>query len=142
VPFRYLCDPLFLACVIVYFVNRFVLKSIWETGFIHAHLNDLICIPFWVPVMLWVERRLGLRRSDEPPEAVEIIIPLVFWSWVFEVYLPGTKLFGRYCVADYRDVFYYAAGALAAAIFYRWWYGNGGDGESLTAARSPVRPQT
>ena len=62
--FRYLRDPLFLACVVVYFVNRFVLKAVWEAGFVHTHLNDLICVPFWVPIMLWVERRsLKLRAT-------------------------------------------------------------------------------
>jgi hypothetical protein len=52
-------------------------------------------------------------------------IPLVLWSWLFEVVLPRTELFGRYCVADPADVFYYAVGALGAAVFWRWWYGNG-----------------
>jgi hypothetical protein len=127
VRFRYLRDPLFLACVLVYFINRFVLKSVWETGFVHEGLNDLICIPFWVPVMLWAERRLGLRRDDRPPGAIEVIIPLIVWSWLFEMVLPRTELFGRYCVADHRDVLYYAAGALGAAIFWRWWYGDGVD---------------
>ena len=141
--YRYLRDPLFLACVLAYLVNRLVLKAVWKTGFVHEHLNDLICVPFWVPVMLWAERRLGLRRDDGPPEAVEIVIPLVVWSWVFEVVLPGTELFGRYCVADHRDVLCYAAGALGAAVFWRWWYGdvtNGGQGspgpaESLECKR-------
>jgi hypothetical protein len=124
VRFRYLWDPLFITCVLVYFVNRLVLKAVWETGFVHEHLNDLICIPFWVPVMVWVERHLGLRADDGPPEAMEVIIPLILWSWLFEIVLPRTELFGRYCVADHRDVFYYAAGALAAAVFWRWWYGD------------------
>jgi hypothetical protein len=125
VRFRYLRDPLFLACVLVYFINRFALKAIWPTGFVHEGLNDLICIPFWVPVMLWVERRFGLRHDDGPPEAVEVVVPLVLWSWLFEVVLPRTALFSGYCVADHRDVFCYAAGALGAAVFWRWWYGAG-----------------
>jgi hypothetical protein len=125
VPFRYLRDPLFLACVLVYFVNRLVLKAIWESGFVHDHLNDLICLPMWVPVMLWVERGIGLRRDDGPPDAVEIAVPLVLWSWAFEIALPQTGLFGRYCVADHRDVLYYSAGALGGAAFWRWRYGDG-----------------
>lgn len=123
--FRYLRDPLFLACVLTYFVNRFILKSIWTTGFVHEYLNDVICIPFWVPLMLWTERRFGLRRHDGPPEAVEVIIPLVMWSWLFEFVLPRTELFSGYCVADHRDVLAYAAGALGAAVLWRLWYGEG-----------------
>lgn len=121
-PFRYLRDPLFLVSVGVYFVNRLVLKPIWNTGFLHEHLNDLICIPFWVPVMLWTERRVGLRRHDGPPQVVEVVIPLIVWVWAFEVILPTTDWFGRYCVADERDIFWYAVGAAAAWAFWRWWY--------------------
>jgi hypothetical protein len=122
-PFRYLRDPLFVACVVVYVVNRLVLKRVWTDRFVHEHLNDLICIPFWVPVMLWCLRRVGLRRHDGPPEVVEVIVPLVVWSWVFELLLPQTELFGGYCVADYRDILWYAAGALGAALFWWWHYG-------------------
>lgn len=108
----------------VYFLNRFVLKRVWETGFVHDHLNDLICLPFWVPVMLWVERRTGLRGHDGPPEVVEIVIPLVAWAWVFEVLLPAAGWLGEWCVADERDILWYTAGAVAAGVFWRWWYGS------------------
>jgi hypothetical protein len=122
VPFLYLRDPLFLMCVTTYFVNRLVLKQIWTSGFVHEHLNDLICIPFWVPIMLFAQRRLGLRDQDGRPSASELVIPLVIWSWVFEIILPRTDLFGNWCVADYLDVMYYSLGALLAALFWRWWY--------------------
>jgi hypothetical protein len=122
VPFLYLRDPLFLVCVATYFVNRLVLKQIWTSGFVHEHLNDLICIPFWVPIMLFAQRRLGLRDQNGRPSAGELVIPLVIWSWVFEIILPRTELFGNWCVADYLDVMYYSLGALLAALFWRWWY--------------------
>jgi hypothetical protein len=125
VRFLYLRDPLFLACVATYFVNRLVLKAIWKTGFVHAHLNDLICIPFWVPIMLWGQRHFRLRRTDGPPDASEIIIPLIVWSWVFEVILPASGLLGELCVADHRDILWYSVGALGAGVFWRWWYGDG-----------------
>lgn len=121
-PFLYLRDPLFLLCVATYFVNRFVLKKVWDSGFVHEHLNDLICIPFWVPIMLFAQRRLGLRAGDESPRAGELVIPLLIWSWLFEIILPRTELMAGYCVADYLDIVYYAAGTLVAALFWRWWY--------------------
>jgi hypothetical protein len=123
VNFRYLGDPLFLFCVGLYFVNRFIFKKIWLSGFAHEHLNDLICIPFWVPIMLFVQRRLGLRDGDDSPRPSEIIIPLIMWSWIFEVILPNTEWFRDYCVADYLDILSYTVGALGAAIIWRWWYG-------------------
>jgi hypothetical protein len=121
--FLYLRDPLFLFCVAVYFVNRFVFKCIWPTGFVHEHMNDLICIPFWVPIMLFIQRRVGWRNGDYSPQPGEIIIPLILWSWIFEIVLPQTDWFGELCVADHLDVLYYALGALIAAVFWRSWYG-------------------
>lgn len=154
--FRYLRDPLFVTSVVIYFVNRLVLKRVWTEGFLHDHLNDILCIPVWVPVMLWTVRRLGLRRHDEPPDAIEVIVPLVVWSWTFEILLPGSELLGRYCTADHRDVLYYAAGAFGAAVFWRCWYGNSPADIShdsdpseiapyclaVNAASRPVRPAT
>jgi glycopeptide antibiotics resistance protein len=120
--FFYLRDPLFLTCVVIYFINRFVLKNIWETGFVHEHANDLICIPFWVPIMLFAQRRLGFRADDEPPRAGELIVALIVWSWVFEIALPRSLLFGDYCVADVWDIVFYTIGTLLGALFWKWWY--------------------
>jgi len=124
VHFSYLKDPLFLFCLALYFVNRLILKAIWQDGFVHEHLNDLICIPFWVPIMLFAQRKVGLRWTDDSPRASEIVIPLIVWSWVFEIILPQTELFRDYCFADHWDIFYYALGALLAGLFWRWWYGS------------------
>jgi hypothetical protein len=121
--FAFLRDPLFLVSVGLYFVNRFAIKPFIHGGFFHAHLNDLICIPFWVPIMVYLQRRIGLRSFEAPPQVHEIIIPLIIWSWTFEFLLPQTACFGGWCAADYRDVIYYAAGAAGAAVFWRWWYG-------------------
>lgn len=120
--FLYLRDPLFLACLLLYFLNRWLFKAIWSDGFVHDHLNDLICIPFWVPIMLWGERRLGLRESDGPPLASEIVLPLFVWSWFFEIVLPQSGLAGNRAVSDYLDVLYYSLGASLAAGFWVWWY--------------------
>ena len=121
--FLYLRDPLFLLCVVTYFVNRLVLKAIWKEGFVHEHLNDLICIPFWVPIMLFAQRKLGLRDGDGPPRPGELVIPLVVWSWLFEILLPAVDSLGDRFVADPLDVLYYSLGALLSGIFWTWWYG-------------------
>jgi hypothetical protein len=122
VRFHYLRDPLFLVCVGAYFVNRWVLKRIWDGGFLHEHFNDLICIPFWVPIMLWMQRTVGMRPRDDVPHAHEVVIPLLLWSWVFEFLLPANSYFSRWCTRDYLDIVYYALGALLAALFWTWWY--------------------
>jgi hypothetical protein len=125
VRFLYLRDPLFLLCAATYLVNRLVLKAIWQAGFVHEHLNDLICIPIWVPVMLFAQRKLGLRGGDAVPRPSELVIPLVVWSYVFEVLLPATPCLGTCCVGDHLDILYYSLGALLAGVFWKWWYGHG-----------------
>jgi len=65
--FRYLRDPLFLFAVVAFLVNRFVLEQIWTSGFVHNHVNDLLCVAFLVPVMLTLMKWCGLRRDDGPP---------------------------------------------------------------------------
>ncbi len=120
VRFRYLRDPLFLGCVALYVVNRWILKSIWADGFVHDHLNDLICIPFWVPMMLWTARRLGLRAHDGAPTASEIVVPLVVWSFVFEVWLPHTEALRGRTVGDPADVLWYAIGSMIGVVWWHW----------------------
>jgi hypothetical protein len=119
---RYLRDPLFLFCLALYFVNRWWLKRLFPAGFFHDSLNDLICIPFWVPIMLWLMRRAGLRDNDAPPQWYEILLPVLVWSAVFEVVLPRLGPFQRLAIADPADVLCYVLGALGAALFWRRWY--------------------
>jgi len=121
--FRYLKDPLFLTCLALYFINRWVLKPLLPVGFFPNHLNDLICLPFWVPIMIFGLRKLGLRPDDRSPHSYEILIPLLLWSVVFELYLPQVSCFRHLATADPIDILYYTLGGLAAygfwAIYYR-----------------------
>ncbi len=120
--FRYLKDPLFLFCVTLYFVNRWILKPYFSNAFSRDSLNDVICIPFWVPIMLFIMKITYLRKTDDPPSCSEIIIPLVIWSWVFEAYLPFTPFFRKLATSDFKDVLSYTIGACLAAVFWKLWY--------------------
>lgn len=120
--FRYLRDPLFLCCVALYFANRLVFEPLLPGRFWCSYVNDLICIPFWVPIMLWLMRRLRLRADDAPPRAHEIIVPLLMWSAVFELWLPRTRAFARLATGDPYDILCYTAGALAATLVWQATY--------------------
>jgi hypothetical protein len=120
--FRYLRDPLFLFCVALYFLNRWLLKPYFSSVFLHSYLNDVICIPFWVPIMVWGMRKLRLRADDEPPQWYEIIIPLLLWSFVFESWLPRMPAFRHLATADPNDILAYTAGATVASLFWQWYY--------------------
>jgi len=121
-PFKYLKDPLFLVCFIAYCVQRCLNSLDASTPFLCSYLNDLICIPFWVPIMLYALKRLGLRRHDGPPEDFEIIIPLLLWSFLFEVLIPGMPSWSIPTWADPYDVLSYCVGGLAASFFWNMYY--------------------
>jgi hypothetical protein len=120
--FKYLADPLFLFCFTLYFVNRCVLKPHFHNAFLHDSLNDVICIPFWIPIMLFIMRKMRLRKDDAPPRGSEILIPLILWSWFFEAYLPFVPFFKHLATSDYQDILRYTEGALFAASFWNIWY--------------------
>ena len=120
--FRYLLDPLFLICVGMYVVNRWGIEPWMAGSFFTNHLNDLICIPFCVPIMLFLLRRLRLRPDDDPPQACEIVLPLILWSVAFEVWLPTFPVFHRLATPDYRDVLFYAVGALVSGLWWNKYY--------------------
>ncbi len=126
-PYRYVRDPLFLFCLVLYFVNRWLLKPLLPGTFFHNSLNDLICIPFWVPILLWMMRRTGLRTDDAPPQWYEILIPLILWSWVFEGVLPFSRFFQHRATSDPTDIEFYTLGALLASLFWQKWYAASSD---------------
>ena len=81
-----------------------------------------LCIPFWIPIVLWIQRRLGLRDHDDPPQTHEVVIPLLVIAFVFEVVLPSTQTWSGLAVPDPGDVVCYAAGALASVGCWTWFY--------------------
>jgi len=120
--FRYLTDPLFLLCLALYSLNRWVLKPYFPNEFSQNYFNDLICLPFWIPIMLFIMKKIGLRADDAPPGGAEILIPLLLWSWLFEAYLPNIQAFKGVAIADHVDILCYAVGGLIAAIAWRLYY--------------------
>ncbi len=120
--FAYLKDPLFLVTVAAYLLNRLLLKRIWPAGFVHDHVNDLLCVPLVTPMIAWAAARLRVRGHDGPPCWHEVLIPIIVISIVFEIALPLAPIGARPAVPDPLDVLCYLAGGLAAAVWWRWWY--------------------
>lgn len=134
--FLYIRDPLFISCLIMYWLNRWVLKPLTTGGIFHTSLNDLMCIQFWVPLMLWGMRRFGLRSDDRPPQWYGILIPLVWWSFIFEWWIPRSAPFRGLTVSDPYDIVSYAVGALVAALFWHWRYRERATIDALTSHES------
>jgi hypothetical protein len=113
--FDYLLDQLFLVAAGGYGLNRWLLKPLIPSPFLHGHFNDLLLIPAALPVVLWVQRLVGLRNHDLSPSWAEMGLHLVVWSVICE--LIGPRILHR-GTADVWDVVAYAAGGLAACL---WW---------------------
>ncbi len=116
--FRYLRDSLFLTGCAAYVINRWLVKPHLHAGFLHSQFNDFWLIPCALPPILWLHRRLGLRRNDLAPQISEITLHLVFWSALFEWIGPK---FVRHTTGDPLDVIAYVAGAVVAGL---WWQRN------------------
>lgn len=120
--FKYLRDTLFWTSVTIYILNRFIIKplTIGRIDFFHCYLNDLICIPFCLPIVLFLTRKVGLRRHDEPPDVYELCFYLLLWSFMFEFVGPSYGRYFNYPVADPWDILCYAIGCLVAGIYWNF----------------------
>ena len=113
--FRYAADPLCVLACVAYVVGRWWLRQYIHAGFWHDQFTDLLLIPAALPVMLWLQRRLGLRTNDARPTWSEIGFHLAVWSIAAEVAAP---LLFKSATADWRDALAYGCGAVLAG---GWW---------------------
>ena len=113
--FGYLRDLLFLVAVSGYALNRWLLGTLSASAFLHGHLDDLLMLPAALPVVLWLQRFLGLRAHDNPPSWTEMAFHLVVWSVICEFIGPHWLHHGT---ADVWDVVAYATGGVVACL---WW---------------------
>ena len=123
--FAYLHDRLFQISLAAYTLNRLVLKShlgflhhsrfhfLWS--FSHSHFDDLLLIPAALPVMLWVQRLLGVRLHDRAPGWLEMFAHLAIWSVMCKFVGPFLLHIGT---PDPCDVLMFAIGGIAACF---WW---------------------
>ena len=116
-PYSPARDALWLASLALFALNKWWIKPNFDGALWHSYLNDLLCLPVWMPICVWVFAKLKLR-DDAPPRALEIAVCLLFWSWVFEVLLPQTNVFGKFSAGDPFDVLAYAIGGVLGWI---WW---------------------
>ncbi len=117
-PFRYLADPICIASLIIYPINRFYLKPHHIGGwFTHGYLNDVLCLPMFVPMILYLQHLLGLRPHRRYPRVWEIVQAWAAFSIVFQLITPRfPKLF--ITAGDPYDMIAYAVGGVLAG----WWW--------------------
>lgn len=104
-----------MACGL-YVLNRWWLRDHAGGAFLHSYFNDLLLVPASLPIVLWVQRYLGVRSGNQQPRWREIGLHLLVWSVAAEVIMPHFTL---QATGDWRDVLAYAAGAAGAGC---WWH--------------------
>jgi hypothetical protein len=113
--FGYWRDPLCLLACALYALNRFWMRAHIGGPFLVGYFNDLLLIPAALPLLLWAQRRLGVREDDTRPRWSEIALHFVVWSIIAEAIMPRLS---THSVGDWRDVIAYGVGAVAAGC---WW---------------------
>jgi hypothetical protein len=113
--FSYCRDPIFLGACGLYVLNRWFLKPLFALPFLRGQFNDLLLIPCALPPLLWLHRKLGLRKDDAMPNTAEIAMHTLVWIFLCEGLSPR---YGR-GTADYLDAIAYAVGALLAGWSWR-----------------------
>ncbi len=130
-PYSPARDALWLGSVALVALNKVWIKPHFAGAFWHGSLNDVLCLPVWMPVMVWCFARFRWRDAA-PPRAPEIAACVLFWSVVFEVWLPQTDIFGHFAPGDPLDVLSYAGGGFVGWV---WW-------EFISKRRIRAAPET
>lgn len=142
-PFRYFADPICVASMACYALGRWYLKPQHLGGwFVHDYLNDLLCLPLFLPMSLGMQRLLRLRRHDAPPRLWEVLQHAVVFSVVFEVLLPRYPHTFRTTADPWDAVAYFVGGLFAWALWPRLARDEVAGHRSLASSStsSPVHP--
>ncbi len=122
--YRYCFDPVFLTAFVLYLLNRWLFKP-WSQG--HTTLfayygNDVLCIPFCLPPVLFVYRLLKMRRPYSYPTRFEMLSHLIIWSLFFK-WLGPSVIKGPFAwtSTDPWDVVAYSIGAIIAGFCWGTW---------------------
>ena len=107
-----------VASLIVYPINRFYLKPHHIGGwFTHGYLNDVLCLPLFVPMILYVQYVLGVRKHRDFPRLWEVFQSFLAFTLVFQFITPRfPKTF--ITAGDHYDIIAYFAGGLVACIYW------------------------
>lgn len=118
--FHFFGDPICLASMIIYAVNRWYLKPHHIGGaFTQGYVNDLLCLPLFLPLILGVQSLIRLRKHDAPPRMWEVVQHALIFSILFEVVLPGyPRQF--HTTADPWDAVAYLIGGVTAWFCWRF----------------------
>jgi hypothetical protein len=111
--FGYWRDPVFLVSLVLYIINRGLIKPHLHhySPFFHGHLDDALTAPVALPLYLFVYRWIGLRPDDAAPRWWEVLLHISVWCVFFEWFGPNYLHRG---VGDPIDAVSIATGGIVA----------------------------
>jgi hypothetical protein len=118
--FRYWRDPVFLAGLLLYAVNRLLIRPYFVhrhqySSFFQGHLDDALTAPVALPIFLGAYRLIGFRPDDEMPRWWEILLHVAVWIAFFKWYGPFALHQG---VADPIDIVSMLIGGVIAWLLW------------------------
>jgi hypothetical protein len=116
IRFRYARDPLCAAACLGYAANRWLVPMAVKGIFLRGYFADTLLIPAALPLLLWLQQKLGLRPAEARPTWDEIFLHVTIWSVAAELIAP--HFFAR-SHGDPWDVAAYAGGALVAGLIWQ-----------------------
>ena len=123
--------------MLIYVLNRFVLKPQHIGGWlVHDYLNDLLCLPIFLPIILRLQSVLGIRRHHLPPTMLELMHNWLVFSVLYYFVFPRSPWFAS--MADPWNSVAYLFGGVVAYLFWRWFYASDMAWRLVTSVRAKV----
>ncbi|MEZ4886113.1 MAG: hypothetical protein R3E32_15365 [Chitinophagales bacterium] len=105
--------PLFILACFLFIFNQFLESQQIFLPYIHAYLDDLLCFPIVLTIILFLLREI-YQNPNYRFTPLQIVFALAYFSLAFEVVLP-------YFSANYRgDILDVVAYVVGAVIFWKW----------------------
>jgi hypothetical protein len=111
-------DPVFLFFCFLFCSNKILEMNGFFIPFIHAYMDDLICLPVILNITLFLFRKFIYRDDQYCFPLFFILSALLMFSLAFEALLP---LSSAAYTADPWDILAYSLGG----IFFHFWFNTG-----------------
>ncbi len=107
-------NTIFVFSTLLFVVNQLMEKQFGIfIPFIHAYLDDLLCMPVVLTMTLYILQML-LKEERYRFSKSQVIIAIIYFSVMFELVLPA---FSNKYTSDVMDIAAYSIGAL---VFYKY----------------------
>ncbi len=102
-------NPYFFLAVLLFAANQMIEAAGIVVPALHSYLDDLLCLPIVLAIVLGVQRKVIVRDADYLLPASHTLFAVALYGLLFEVLLP---YFFQRGTADALDWLLYAAGGV------------------------------